>query len=219
MRIPVLVAVLSLAAPSLIGVGAVQAQTLEDRLRSQLTATTSELRDLKANQAALAAQKASAEQERDALKAELAAAHAKLAAPAPRQGPSDTDLAKARAEQVAADQVVLDSAQAENRRLGQQLASLQADQERRATELTADADALGICRAKHAQLASVANDLLAAYDHASGARMLLRREPVTGLLRVHVQNTEQSFADRLYDARLDAKPQTTPAAAPSSQPK
>ena len=206
-------------ASTLAAASAARAQTLEDRLRSQLTATTSELQDLKANQAALAAQKASGERERDALKAELAAARAALKARTPRPGPSDADLAKARSDQAAADQAQLDAAQAEARRLVQQLASLRADDERRSAELTADTEALGTCRAKHAQLTSVAQDLLAAYDHASGAAMLARREPFTGLMRVHVQNTEQTFADRLYDARLDAKPQTTPAAASPSQSK
>ncbi len=214
MRSAILVALLSLAAAS-----AAQAQTLEDRLRSQLAATVSELRNVKAGQADLAAQKAAAEKERDALKAELAAARAQIKTASRPAGPSADDLAKARTEQAAADLTQLNSALAENLRVTQQLAALRADQERRGTELAADAEALGVCRAKHGQLTAVAADLLAAYDHASGAGMILRREPVTGLLRIKAQTTEQAFADRLYDARLDAKPQTPSAAAPAPQSK
>jgi hypothetical protein len=207
MRGLALVIALSLAA------SAVQAQSLEDRLRSQLTATVAELRDIKANQAALAAQKDAAEHDRDALKADLAAARAKLrTAAAPRPETSDADLAKAKAEQSALDQVRLDAALVESRRLAQQLASLQGDQERQAGQLTANTEALGVCRTKHAQLTVVADDILGAYNHISGAGMLLRREPFTGLKRVKVQTRVQTFGDRLYEARLDVKPKTPPAA-------
>lgn len=204
--------------------GAARAQSLEDRLRSQLTATVSQLRDAKAGQADLAAQKARAEQERDALKAKLAAAEAKLrgarAETRPSPDASGAALDKAKAEQLALDQVQLDATVAENRRLTQQIAQLRTEHDQQAAQLTANTQSLAVCRAKHAEVVTLAKEILAAYDHVTGAGMLQRREPFTGLKRVQVQKLVQGFGDRLYDSRLDAQPKapsTSPPAAPPPQ--
>jgi hypothetical protein len=191
--------------------GGARAQTLEDRLRSQLAATTAELHQLQAAQSGLAADKAAAETSRDALQAQLAAARAKLrATPAT---PSEDALAKARAEQAAADQARLDQATAENGRLAQELAALRAEHERVAAQAKADGDSLKLCRAKHAELMATATDILAAYDHVSAAGMLASREPVIGLGRLPAQRRVQAFSERLYAARLDVRPKDAAAAA------
>jgi hypothetical protein len=191
--------------------GAASAQSLEDRLRSQLSATTAELRELKSAQAGLAADKAAAEKERDGLKAQLAAAKRKQA-PA---HPSQAELDAARAEQAAADQVRFDAAAAENQRLSQELAKLTADHQRTTAQANADAAALKVCRVKHAELTVTANDILAAYDHVSAAGLLVRHEPVTGLGRLPAQRRVQAYSDRLYAARLDVRPSPPPAATAS----
>ena len=192
--------------------GAAHAQSLEDRLRSQLSATVAELRELKAAQAGLAADKAAAEKERDALKTKLAAAK-RSQAPA---HPSQAELDAARAEQATADQARLDAATAENQRLAQDLARLTAEHQQTIAQANADASALKLCRAKHAELAATANEILAAYDHVSAAGVLARREPVTGLGRLPAQRRVQAYADRLYAARLDVRPK--PPAAESAPP-
>jgi hypothetical protein len=81
------VGLLALAAPA-------RAQSLDDKLRAQLRAALQQLSDLQNSQAGLQAQKAAAEQERDAAKAKLAAAgSARPARPAGRERPPDPGAA------------------------------------------------------------------------------------------------------------------------------
>ena len=201
----------------LVTAGAAHADGLEDRLRAQLTATVSQVRELQASQATLLVQKSAAEKDRDALKVKLSAAEARLrtARAAPR-GPSTDDLAQARAEQAARDQATQDAATAEIRRLSQEVAQLRADGERVAREASDNDQALKLCRVKHAELAATADDILAAYDHVSAAGVLVRREPLTGLGRLPAQKRVQAFGDRLYAARLDVR--SKPAATTTQPP-
>src|SRR5476651_2445566 len=63
-----------LAVVAVVGVTstAAPAQTLDDKLRAELTSVLAQLHDLQNNQSTLQSQKAAAERERDALKAKLA---------------------------------------------------------------------------------------------------------------------------------------------------
>ena len=74
MRTPIRLLAVTLPAAALCLAGPARAQSLEDRLRSQLVSVTSQLRAAQSSQAELSAQKAAAEKERDALKAKLATA-------------------------------------------------------------------------------------------------------------------------------------------------
>ncbi|MDR3508726.1 MAG: hypothetical protein P4L64_12580 [Caulobacteraceae bacterium] len=217
-RAPLTLALLCVA----FSAGSVHAQSLEDRLRGQLTATVAQLRDLQASQATLTAEKDAAERARDGLKAKLTAAEAKLRAArqAPRPEAPAPDLEKVRGEQLAQDQGTIAAAQAENERLAGELKRLQTDHDQLAASLAAETQGLANCRVKNQQAIAVAKDILAAYDHVNTAAMPLRKEPFTGLARVRIQKIEQDFGDRIYDSRLDARtrPPATPADT-SPQPK
>jgi len=209
--------VLYAAAIALAFAGGARAQGLEERLRSQLTATVTQLRQLQGDQAILAAQKDAAEKERDELKARVAAAEAKARRVAHPPGPSPADLDKARADQAAQDQLRLDAATAQNQELTRQLSELTAAHDQLVQQAAADGQALKLCRVKHAELTSLAQEVLAAYDRRTGAGLLINREPFTGLARVKAQRRVQAFSDRLYDTRLDIRPKTP--ASPSAPPK
>lgn len=66
----------------LLAAGGAHAQSIEDKLRSQLRSTVQELRQLQDNQAQLQSDKAAAEKQRDDALAQLKAMQGQLAAPA-----------------------------------------------------------------------------------------------------------------------------------------
>ncbi|MGC1301289.1 MAG: hypothetical protein WA840_02840 [Caulobacteraceae bacterium] len=210
---------------ALAGSGAARAQSLEDRLRAQLVAVTNQLRAAQAaqtGQASLSAEKDAAEKERDALKAKLAAAEAKLRTakrtPAPPTVSPDLDRYKALADQSAQadaqDKAALATAQAETERLNGELEQLRSEHDRITATLTSDEQSLTACKSKNAQAIKVAKDILAAYDKVGVVGALTRKEPFTGLKRVQIEQLEQDFGDRIYDSRLDVHPRA--AAAPAT---
>ncbi len=220
MRRAITAAILSLAA-----VGAVQApsaahaQSLEDRLRSQLVAVNGRLQELQNNQAALIAQKTAAEAERDALKRRLATAEAR--ARGAQRDVSGPQLAQYKAQ---ADQAIqaktqgeadLAAARAEVERLTRQVRDDQAERERLSSQLTEARAGAEAARARNAQAIGVAREVLDAYSRVTVADVMGRREPFIGLKRVQIEQLEQDYGDRLYGARLDVpadKAPTQPAA-------
>jgi hypothetical protein len=196
------------------------AQTLEDRLRSQLVTVTAQLHELQAAQAssgASAAQLAAVQKERDDYKARLARSESQLAAarkaaraapPKPTaedQHQADTrDQAAAKAS--AQVQAKLTAAEADLGRLTQERDQLRSERDRAASTLAADQAGLAACRVKNAQAIQVAEDVMRAYHRISVGDVLARREPLTGLARVHFEQLEQDYGDHLYDSRLDIQP-------------
>jgi chromosome segregation ATPase len=170
------------------------AQTIEDRLRDQLRATVQQLHQLQDDQASLQAQKMVAEQERDALKAQLAAAKAQLG-----HGGADRGQVQALAAQVskykdAASQATGTAEQA------------QADHDKLASGLTNAQTLLGACETKNGQLLNVGMEILTAYQKFDIGAALGANEPFIGTKRVELENLAQDFGDRLYDGKFD--PQT-----------
>lgn len=201
--------------------GGAQAQTLEDRLRSQLVSVTAQLRQVQAGQGQLQAQAAAAEKDRDALKTKLATAQAQLrvarrapAATAPSISPAGLAQAQAQSQQLAQAnaqmQAELTTLRADNGRLTGQLDQLQGEHTRASTALATGEQGLAVCKAKNAQAIAVAKDILAAYDRVGLAGVLARKEPFTRLKRVEIERIEQGYGDRLYDSRLDARPRSNP---------
>lgn len=207
-----LVVCLSLATTTL-----AQAQSLEDRLRSQLVSVTAQLRAAQSSQTELTAQKAVAEKERDALKAKLAAAQATKR---PASASPDYQRLKAQADELAqanADlQSQLTAARSESRRLGEDFERERSLRDQTAAALTADRSDLSVCKEKNAQLLSVAKELLAAYSGVGMVDVLARKEPMTGLKRTQIERLEQDFGDRIYHGQLDVRPRTPPPATDKS---
>lgn len=201
---------LALSLVLLASAGAAHAQSLEDRLRSQLVAVNGRLQELQNSQASLVAQKTAAEAERDALKRRLAAAEGQ--ARAARRDTSGPELARYRAQ---ADQAALAKAQgdaelasarAEIERLTQQVRQEQAERQRATAGLEqARADAQA-ARAKNDEALAVAREVLDAYQKVGLADVMGRREPFTGLKRVQIETIAQGYEDRLHAARADAPP-------------
>jgi chromosome segregation ATPase len=216
MRRAVIALILCLAAT-----GVAHAQTLEDRLRSQLVAVNGRLQDLQNSQASLVAQKAAAEAERDALKRRLATSESQ--ARAARRDVSGPQLAqyKAQADQAvqakAQGEVELASARAEVARLTRQVQQDQAERERLSASLVEARSSAEAARAKNAQAIAVAKEVLDAYGRVSVADVVARREPFIGLKRVQIEKLEQDYGDRLYGARLDVPAHAAPQPAPKPQ--
>jgi chromosome segregation ATPase len=218
--VPALVAVAGLLAVA----GSAQAQSLEDRLRSQLVATTTQLQQAQAAQASLQADKAAAEKARDALKARLATTEAQLRAAkrAPPVAQPATDQQAAQLQQLTKANseatTQLSDARTQVEQLGRELTALRAEHDRLDATAQAGVASLTACKAKNAQAIAVAKDILAAYDRASVLGVAMRKEPFTRLKRVQIEQLEQDFGDRIYDSRLDTQPRAKPsAAAPQSQ--
>ncbi|MEH0196576.1 hypothetical protein V7S57_13405 [Caulobacter sp. CCNWLY153] len=192
---------LSTAAPVL-------AQSLEDRLRTQLVSVTTELRGAQSRQAALTAQKDTAEKERDELKRRLAAAEGqlrltrrKLAEPV-----VDTGRIEALAQDVSQARAETQAARSETSKLQAERDQAIAERDRLKVEVGARDEALQRARKKNDQAVAVAKDVLDALSNVSVADVVARKEPLTGLHRVRIQKLEQDFGDRIYDSRLDVRP-------------
>lgn len=208
MRTPIRLLAVTLPAAALCLAGPARAQSLEDRLRSQLVSVTSQLRAAQSSQAELSAQKAAAEKERDALKAKLATAQRPR-----RSEPADSpeyQRLKAEFDQMAAADADLKTrlaaAQADLRRAGEDAARDGAARDQSAAALAARETDLGVCRAKNAELIDTAKALLAAYRGVTVADVLARREPLTGLKRVQFEQAAQDYGDRIHNGRLDVRP-------------
>ena len=181
------------------------AQSIEDKLRDQLRATTQQLRQLQDDQASLQAQKAAAEQERDALKVQLAAAKAQIG-----HGGQDRGQVQALAAQVAkfkeaASQATGAASQA------------QADHDKLAAGVANAQTLLGACESKNDQLLIVGNEILKAYHKFDFGEAFGANEPFIGIERVKLENLAQDFGDRLYDGKFDpnaVRPTTEPSPEP-----
>jgi len=178
------------------------AQSMEDKLREELRATVTQLRQLQDDQAALQAQKVATEQERDALKAQLAAATAQLAHMPRSSGISPALGAELAKYKDAYTQAVGNAQQAQNSR-----DKLQAD-------LASAQYSLSVCETRNTQLVDVGNEILASYESFDLGDALGANEPFIAIKRVELENLAQDFGDRLYDGRFDPRAVHPPAAKP-----
>jgi hypothetical protein len=169
----------------------VLAQSDDDKLRDQLRQTVLQLRQLQDTQATLQAQKTAAEQERDALRAELAAAQAELQKA--KHGSSET---------AALQQSLARMKDAYSQAAGgAQAAQADRDKAREAAEATGAQ--LEQCKARNAELVKIGNEILTRYHDVDFVDVLGLREPFTGLSEVDHQNAVQDYADKIEDQRFD----------------
>jgi hypothetical protein len=185
------------------------AQSLDDKLRAELTAVLAQLHELQNNQATLEAAKASAERERDALKAKLArggGGPARAVSPAVQAALSDE---KAKTSQLT-DQ--LQAAQAESAKYkdayaqaAQAAQAATAERDRLALQVTAGAAALGDCQTKNIELLRIGRELMSAYEHVGVGQAMARGEPLLGLERAKMERIAEAYGDRLYSAKFDPR--------------
>ncbi|WP_310474736.1 hypothetical protein [Sandarakinorhabdus sp.] len=185
------------------------ATPLEDRLREQLRAVTTQLRDLQAQQSGADAGRIAAEKERDALKAklaagggsvrELAAARSQSAALGSRLAEAEASAAeqRSRADALATRLAASESGLAEQRQAAATSAAA----------LAASAAALTSSAERNMRLVTTGRELVALHIKRYGRHNF----PPLQLLRTRIENEAQGMGDRItVDAIVPAAGPTVP---------
>nr|WKF56245.1 hypothetical protein HUO10_000695 [Paraburkholderia busanensis] len=185
--------------------GVAHAQSIEDKLRSQLRTTTQTLRQLQDNQAQLQADKTAAEQQRDQALAQLKDAQAKLAV---TTGKSGGEASAERALATEKSSHAQDARQLEKYKASyEELLTVSRARDAQRTQAQNDVkqrDAqLQQCQAKNADLYRVGHEILDAYEHAGLGTFLASRQPFAQGARVKYDELEQRYGDALYSAKYD----------------
>ena len=175
-------------------------------MRDQLRSTLNELHELQDQQASLQAAKAAAEQERDALKVQLAKAQAQAAHPG--------EIAAAKAQAQSLESEVTKYKQAADEASGT-AQTAQADRDKLQTTLADAQKQLGRCEEKNTKLLKVGNEILDAYQQFDVGDAIGANEPFIGIKRVELENTAQDFDDRLHQGKFDPNAKQ-PAASPGT---
>ncbi|KWF82345.1 hypothetical protein WL93_23550 [Burkholderia diffusa] len=206
-----------LAAALLLAAGGAHAQSIEDKLRSQLRSTVQELRQLQDNQAQLQADKTAAEKQRDDALAQLKTAQAQLAS---ARGDSGAEAAAKRA--LAAERA---GREQDARALAKYKASyedlLAVSHARDAQHAQAQKDIIArdtqlkACQAHNAELYRVGHEILDAYEHVGIGTFFASRQPFAQSARVKYDDIAQRYGDALYAGKYDPAARV-PAATPAS---
>jgi ATP-dependent protease HslVU (ClpYQ) peptidase subunit len=208
------------------GAGAQQA-SMEERLRTQLRATTEQLQ--------------SAQNELAALKARAPAPAVAAASPAasdPAGKKLEGELTHARSqltrERAAREQLdarlaaLREEAQAAIGRANGQVAQIrgaydgllkmarasEAERQRLAADGQFQTAALAQCEAKNRQLYDVGQQVLRAYEGMDLGTLLRSRQPFAAQTRVQYEQIAQQYGDKLYEGRFDPRGVQSPATSP-----
>jgi len=195
--------------------GSAQAQpapSMEERLRTQLRATTTQLQQVQSELAALKSRPAAPANTPDpdvaTLRKELAAARGQLAAERDARGRQrdDSQQLKAQAEatlEKASGQV------AQYRQAYDELLKIartnDAERQRLAGESAGQRGAIAQCEAKNAQLFAVGQEVLHAYETLDIGDVISARQPFATKARVRFDEIAQQYGDRLHEGRFDAR--------------
>ncbi|MBO9688188.1 MAG: hypothetical protein J7598_16425 [Mitsuaria chitosanitabida] len=193
--------------------------SMEERLRTQLRATTTQLQQAQAELAELksagggkSAKSGKAAPADDgaltALRKDLTQARAQLATEreARERQRDDGQQLKAQTEaamQRAAEQ--LNQYRAAYDELLRLARASDADRQRLGAELVAQRGVVARCEAHNAQVYDVSQELLRAYETMDATTLLRVRQPFAGRIRVRFEEVAQQFGDRLHAGRFDAR--------------
>lgn len=193
------------------------AQSIEDKLRSQLRSTTQELRQLQDNQTQLQADKTAAEQQRDQALAQVKDLQTQLAA-AKGQSGAEAEARRALAEerashtrdtqQLAKYKTSYEDLLAVTKTRDAQRTQLQNDVKTRDTQLQT-------CEAQNADLYRVGHEILQAYEHVGLGTFLSSRQPFAESARVKYDDIAQRYGDALYAGKYDPAARPAAASAPA----
>lgn len=193
------------------------AQSIEDKLRSQLRSTTQELRQLQDNQTQLQADKTAAEQQRDQALAQVKDLQTQLAA-AKGQSGAEAEARRALAEerashtrdtqQLAKYKTSYEDLLAVTKTRDAQRTQLQNDVKTRDTQLQT-------CEAQNADLYRVGHEILQAYEHVGIGTFLSSRQPFAESARVKYDDIAQRYGDALYAGKYDPAARPAAASAPA----
>jgi len=182
----------------------VQAQSMEERLRTQLRMTSQQLQALQSEQAQMQAARASAEAQRDGalenikrLEVKLKRAQGKAEELVSQKDTIQTQVNESR-KQVGAIKQVYDDLLVVSRNTESERASLQA-------RLVERDQALGACITKNEQMYEVGKDMLEALEQVSTVNLLKLRQPFASTGRVKFEEMVQVFGDKLYSKQILAR--------------
>ncbi len=197
---------LVLAATMLLPALAQAQQSTEERMRDALRQAVTEMRAAQDQAAQAQADLARAQGEKSALQAQLDAANAKLAGQAARPAarPADEAAMQARVRAAEAQAAALQQRSVALQGSVQAQAALartsQEESQQAAAALRGQSTALTTCKAANAKLTDVAEQILHLYESQSFRAVLLRSyEPILGEARVRLENTVQTYDDKIRD--------------------
>ena len=185
----------------------VNAEGMEERLRTQLRSTTQQLQALQSQQAQASAAQLAAQNEAKAAQAQIKQLSAELA------------KAKGVAEQLAGQQQSLHSqAQAQVAASAEQTGKFkkaydellvmarakEAERSKLQAQLAERDTQVQQCSVKNQQMYGVAKQILTAYENIDGAEVMKIRQPFAGSARVKFDELAQGFGDELYKTQFDA---------------
>jgi colicin import membrane protein len=205
-------------------VGTAQAQqgaSMEERLRNQLRATTTQLQE--------------AQNELAVLKAGRPGAPGPLQEPAADTGKLRQEIAELKAQLAAErqarkeDVVSRQQFQAESGRAREQAGQLrtaydgllkiaraaEAERQRLAAQDERQRQALSQCTARNARLYEVGQEILQAYEGMDVGTLMSVRQPFAAQSRVKYEQIAQDYGDKLYEGRFDER-SVTPSPAGSA---
>ncbi|WP_095050700.1 DNA repair protein [Pseudomonas sp. Irchel s3h9] len=185
----------------------VNAEGMEERLRTQLRSTTQQLQALQSQQAQASAAQLAAQNEVKAAQAQIKQLSAELA------------KAKGVAEQLAGQQQSLHSqAQAQVAASAEQTGKFkkaydellvlarakEAERSKLQAQLAERDTQVQQCSVKNQQMYGVAKQILTAYENIDVAEVMKIRQPFAGSARVKFDELAQGFGDDLYKTQFDA---------------
>ncbi|HTJ95090.1 MAG TPA: hypothetical protein VL424_18505 [Pararobbsia sp.] len=195
--------------------GHASAQSIEERLRSQLRSTTDQLHQAQDSQAQLQGQLTQAQQDRDKAQADLKAAQAQPA----KAHPSEDDGARRALVTERAshdkDRSELEAARHANDDLQHTLRVREAELAQVRDQLKTSSKQVEVCTAKNKQLYDVGHEVLDAYEHIDLGTVLKTREPFAQSARVKYDQIAQDYSDKLYGAKFDPRVNVNAPTAPA----
>lgn len=197
-----------------LGSTSVLAESMEERLRTQLRSTTQQLQTLQSEQAQSVAARNAAESQLSAaqaqikqLNAQLGKAHGQIE----QAGARHEQLTSAAQSQAAASGQQLDKFKQAYEELLGRARALDSERGRLATDLAARDTQVQQCSVQNKNMYELAKEVLEAYEKIDVADVVKLRQPFAGSARVKFEELAQAYADRLYQTQFDAN------AAPTAQ--
>ena len=185
-------------------------QSMEERLRAQLRATTTQLQQAQAELAQLRAGPVATSgptgtAPADELHKQLAETKTQLAAERARaQRLESAHSAMRRDAQSIAEQS--SQYRDNNAQLLKNVQAAEAERKRLAAETQQQGSALQLCQSKNEQLYALGQEVLHAYETMDLGTVLSARQPFAAKARAKYGALAQQYGDRLYEGRFDAKP-------------
>jgi len=188
---------------------AAHAQSMEERLRSELRNVTQQLQQVQSERAQTLAAKATAEAQREAAHKDNEQLRAQIAQLRKQLGVAQDEAGKLEAVREAAHaQVAASHAQIDKFRGAYEelLGMARASEAKRLTLEASLKDRDGLltmCEQKNADMYAAGKELLSAYEAFGTGDMLKIRQPFAGQARVLFDEQAQAHGDKLYEAQFN----------------